>query len=197
MAPSALPGARERVRASATKPSTGISSARAVGAMPAAASSASGSTPSDFRLWRSILRRWPKAASVTRCSARRSQGSGVARGARARTSDEVTLGGGTKAEAAMSNRMRASRAPAGEHREPAVGLGAGRRGDALGDLALEHQHQPVVPGRPWLDGEPAVPAARSRYCRAGWRRCAPARRRATARGSNASASPAITSRRPG
>ena len=27
------------------------------------------STPSDFRLWRSILRRWPKAASVTRCSA--------------------------------------------------------------------------------------------------------------------------------
>ena len=29
------------------------------------------------RLWRSILRRWPKAASVTRSSAARSQGSGV------------------------------------------------------------------------------------------------------------------------
>ncbi len=33
---------------------------------PAAASSASGSPPSDLRLWRSILRRWPKAACVTR-----------------------------------------------------------------------------------------------------------------------------------
>ena len=35
--------------------------------------------PSDFRLWRSILRRCPKAASATRTSARRSQGRGRAR----------------------------------------------------------------------------------------------------------------------
>ena len=47
------------------------------------------------------------------------------------------------------------RAPARQHREPAVGLRAGLRHDALGDLALEHQHEPVVPGRPRLDGEPA------------------------------------------
>ena len=58
----------EKARVSATKPSTGTVSARAVGSIPAAASSGSGSTPSDLRLWRSILRRWPKAACVTRCS---------------------------------------------------------------------------------------------------------------------------------
>src|SRR5262249_7950955 len=67
-------------RASATKPSTAISSARAVSAMPAAASSGFGSTPSVRRLWRSIFRRWPKAASVTRSRVRRSQVSGAAPG---------------------------------------------------------------------------------------------------------------------
>src|ERR1043166_5403611 len=43
--------------ASATKPSTGISSARAVGSRPAFSSSGTGSRPSERRLWRSILRR--------------------------------------------------------------------------------------------------------------------------------------------
>ena len=97
-------------------------------------------------------------------------GQAVRRAARAAPRDDVTFGGGTKADGAMSNRIFASRAPARQHREPAVGLRAGLRDDALGDLALEHQHEPVVPGRPRLGGEPARPAARSRCCRAGWRR---------------------------
>ena len=54
----------------------------------------------------------------------------------------------------MSNRMRGLAAPAGEHGQPPVGFGSGHGGDSFCDLALEHQHQPVVPGRPWLDGEP-------------------------------------------
>src|SRR4029077_12558307 len=94
-------------RARATKPCTGISSARAVSAMPAAASSGFGSSPRVRRLWRSIFRRWPNAASVTRSSAGRSQGSGSARGTR-RTTDEGTLGGGTKAVGADANRIFAS-----------------------------------------------------------------------------------------
>src|SRR5262249_39218667 len=74
-------------RARATKPSTGISSARAVSAMPTEASRGFGSNPRVRRLWRSILRRWPKAASVTRSSAARSQPRGSGRGTR-RTTDE-------------------------------------------------------------------------------------------------------------
>ena len=67
---------------------------------------------------RSILRRWPKAASVTRSSARRSQGRGFARGMSC-TTDEVTFGGGTKAEGAMSNRIFASvRQPASTESRP-------------------------------------------------------------------------------
>src|SRR5688572_16458644 len=88
---------RSNARASATKPSTGMSSARAVGAMPAASSSASGSGPSVLRLWRNILRRCPNAAAVTRSSSLRSHDSGFVRGTSS-TSDDVTLGGGTNAD---------------------------------------------------------------------------------------------------
>src|SRR6185369_12655398 len=96
-----------KARVSATNPATLISSARAVGAISAAARSAAESTPSDFKLWRSILRRCPNAASVTRCKVSASQASGSARGV-SRTTDEVTLGGGTKAEGATSNKIFAS-----------------------------------------------------------------------------------------
>ena len=112
-----------------------------------------GSSPSDFRLARSILRRWPKAAAVTRSSARRSQGRGSARGTSC-TSDDVTFGGGTNADGRDVEQDLRLRAPARQHREAAIGLRAGLGDDALGDLALEHQHEPVVPGRPRLDGEP-------------------------------------------
>src|SRR6266481_4697277 len=72
----------------------------------AASSNAVASRPRDLRLCRNILRRWPKAASLTRSSARRSQASGAFRGTSS-TRDEVTLGGGTKALAATSKQMRA------------------------------------------------------------------------------------------
>src|SRR5712671_1372224 len=105
-------------RARAAKPATGISSARAVSAMPAPASSVRGSGVSDLRLWRSIFRRWPKAASVTRSRVRRSHGAGADRGTR-RTTAEVTLGGGTKAEAETSNRIFTSaRQPASTESRP-------------------------------------------------------------------------------
>src|SRR5262245_19960327 len=65
-----------KISASATKPSTGISSARAVGSMFASASSAPVSTPNVFKLCRSIFRRCPKAASVMRCNAVASHGGG-------------------------------------------------------------------------------------------------------------------------
>ncbi len=94
-------------RAIATKPDTGTVSARRVTSTSAAAASRSGSTPRDFRLCRSILRRWLKAAAATCSSRRRSQASGSARGTR-RTTDDVTFGGGVKAAGEMSNRILVS-----------------------------------------------------------------------------------------
>ena len=91
----------------ATKPETGIVSARRVASTPAAAASRAGSTDSDLRLCRSIFRRWPKAAAATCSSARRSHGSGALRGT-SRTTEEVTLGCGTKAAGEMSNRILVS-----------------------------------------------------------------------------------------
>src|SRR5262249_18972932 len=62
--------------------------------------------------------RCPKAAAVTRSSAERAQGRGLARG-KSRTTDDVTLGGGTKAEGATSNTILASvRHPASTARRP-------------------------------------------------------------------------------
>src|SRR6185437_13633437 len=76
-----------KARASATKPATGISSARAVGSRPAAPSSIWGLAPSDLRLCRNIFRRWPKAASVTRCSSFELHASGSARGVNCTSED--------------------------------------------------------------------------------------------------------------
>ena len=140
--------------ASATKPSTGISSARAVGSMPAAASSGTD-------------RRRAISGSPQHLAALAESGRGDAfecaavAGQRSGARDELAPATRSPSAAArrptgaISNRIFASRAPAGEHGEPAIGLRARLRHDALGDLALEHQHQPVVPGRPRLGGEPA------------------------------------------
>ena len=66
-------------------------------------SKASASGTSVFRLWRSILRRWPKAAAVTVSRSFKAQGArGSAKGS-SRTIDEVTEGGGTKALRLTSN----------------------------------------------------------------------------------------------
>ena len=72
------------------------------------------------------------------------------------TTLEVTFGGGVKAAGATSNRIRASRPPPRQHREAAVigALGRGRD-DPAGDLALEHERQPVIERRPRLGLEPA------------------------------------------
>src|SRR5262249_35113860 len=101
------PRSSPTILASNTKWSTEISSARAVGSSPAASISFGVSVPSERKLWRSILRRWPNAACVTASSVARSHGNGVARGTN-RTKDDFTLGGGTKAEALTSKAMRAS-----------------------------------------------------------------------------------------
>ena len=45
--------------------------------------------------------------------------------------------------------------PADEDGQASVALAAGGGDDAFGDLALEHQHEPVVPGRPRFEREPA------------------------------------------
>src|SRR5262249_30266925 len=45
--------------------------------------------------------------------------------------------------------------PANEDGQAPVALAAGGGDDAFGNLALEHQHEPVVPGRPWFEREPA------------------------------------------
>ena len=65
--------------------------------MPAVRMRASASGASAFRLWRSILRRCPKAAAVTFSrSARLAGAAGSASGSN-RTTLEVIFGGGTKA----------------------------------------------------------------------------------------------------
>ena len=64
-----------------------MSSARAVGLKPAAERSAEESAPSERRLWRSILRRWPNAACVTLSRSSRSHGSGSGRGGRCKSED--------------------------------------------------------------------------------------------------------------
>src|ERR1700722_1578327 len=121
--PSAAPScdvatAASSALARATNFSIEISSARTAPSMSAAARSGVGSTPRARQVWRSILRRWPKAAAVTRSSVDRVHGSGAARGIN-RTTDDVTLGGGTKADGATSNMIFASvRQPARTARRP-------------------------------------------------------------------------------
>ena len=79
--PAASPRATLRkALASRTKPSTGTSSARSLGPQPAGLGDRGGIGEELFRLCRSILRRWPKAACVTRSRSLARQGEG--RGAR-------------------------------------------------------------------------------------------------------------------
>ncbi len=61
-----------------------------------------------------------------------------------------------KAAGGTSNRIRACGSPPGENGEPPV-IGAlrGRGDDAQGDLALEHQGQPIEERRPGLGLQPA------------------------------------------
>ena len=137
----------------ATKPLTGMVSARRVGSTSAAAASRAGSTASDFRLCRSIFRRWPKAAAATCSSARRSHGSGASAGHQPhhRRGD---FGLRDKRRRRNVEQDLCFGAPVRKHAEPAIGFVVFAGDDALGHLALKHQHHHVVPGRPRLDRQP-------------------------------------------
>ena len=180
--------------ASAANCATSSCSGRAVGSMPAFSSSAS--PPRGFRLWRSILRRWPKAAAVTVSSFFKSAGATGSGNGSSRTMEEVTEGGGTKALRFTSNRIFACVRHGRQHRQPAIMFAAGLGGDALGDFALEHQGEAGPEGRPAIAGQPFDQQRRCRHCKAGWRRCATPGGRIAA-SSSASASAVMTSSLPG
>ena len=117
---------------------------------------ASGSRPSDFRLWRSILRRWPKAASVTRSQRAAFAGrAALARGTSS-TSDDVTLGGGTKA---LTARCRTGCAPRCASRPaPTAGRRSWSRAAATMRSATSRWNISTsrsIPRRPRLGGQPA------------------------------------------
>ena len=150
---------RPAARASATNPATATSSARIVGSSPAAASSAARSSPraaaKAFSDWRSILRRWPKRPGSSAESTPASQGSGARAG---NEFDHARSDLGRRREGGGRNVEQDARLrpPAGQHGEPAIiGALGRRRDDAPRHLALEHQHQPIVEGRPGLGLEPA------------------------------------------
>ena len=112
---------------------------------------------------------------------------------------ELIPRGGVKAAGGTSNRIRACVAPAGQHGEPAVvARCVRRRDDALRDLALEHQRQPVEPG-----GQGSVSSQRDQQRRrdvirqVGADPDRPVRAGGERRRSTSSASPATTSSRPG
>ena len=120
------------------------------------------------------------------------------RGARdSRTTDDVTFGGGTKADGATSNRMLRLRAPAGEHAEPAVSL----RRPAWRRCARRPRAGTSAPaGRTRaarLGRRASRRAAPSRCCRAGSRRCGRAAVETAAAGRRSSASAATILSRPG
>ena len=117
-------------RASAANASIVRSSGRAVGSMPAFSSSAS--PPSVFKLWRSILRRWPKAAAVT---VSRSASSAGASGSAQRLQPHDRRGhrGRRHKGAAVDVEQDFGLGPPPrQHRKPAIMLAAGPGGDALG-----------------------------------------------------------------
>src|SRR5690606_4035953 len=88
-------GAHDSSRATATNSATLRVSARRCGSMPSR-SRASTAPDKPLRLWRSISRRWPNAASVTFSSVRGETPSGCAAGS-TWTTALITLGGGVKA----------------------------------------------------------------------------------------------------
>ena len=69
------------------------------------------------------------------------------------------FGGGVKAAGETSNRIRVSQRQLQRRQAAHKRALRGRRDDALGDLALEHQRQPVEPGWPDVPLQPAVSRA--------------------------------------
>ena len=108
------------------------------------------------RLERSILRRWPKAAAVTRSSVAFDAGR-ERRGART-DRDDARGDLGRRHEGARRHVEQDARLgqPLHQHRKPAIGFAARRRGEAQRDLALEHQ------GQAFVFADPVEPAEQQR-----------------------------------
>ena len=162
-------------RASATKSSTLSVSARRCGSMPSA-SAASSAPGIGLRLERSILRRWPKAASVSRSMTVGVDARRAARPGTMWTTAEVTLGGGTKAERLTRHRdPRASRAtarrPTAVRKRRCPGAATIRSATSFWNIRVSDRHHGGH-----VAAEPSAAAARCRHCRAGWRRRARRRR---------------------
>ena len=184
------PRMADHARASAQNSATESVSALASGDMPARASRACGSGVRPRRARRSIFLRWPNAARVTASRAAGSAGaSGAARGTR-RTTDETTAGGHEGAGAHVEEPL-AGAEPLCAHREAAV-VAPRARGDSRRNLLLEHEGHALDPLDPLQPAqqEPradVVGEVRHDPDPAGPRRAM----------SKASASPSMTSRRPG
>ena len=188
------PVARRSASARAANSSMDSSSARLVSAMPAAASSPAGSPPSARRLWRSILRRWPKAAAVDPFQQGRLGRRPAASGERHQLHD-ARGHLGRRGEGARRNieQPRDLAAPLGRHRRAGRNPCCAAWRQPVRHLALEHQHQAL---EAFGCRQPAQQQGGVRHCRADWRRCAAAHRPA-GRHRCARHRLAITSSRPG
>ena len=101
------------------------------------------------------MRLWPKAAAVTR-SMRERRKQALRRLARHELDQRrIDLGAWREGGGRNGEENAGVRAPLGEHGQPPVILGSRLGHDAVGHLALEHQHEPIEPRRPWLGLEPA------------------------------------------
>ena len=168
--------------AKATNSATLSVSARRCVSIPSS-SSASSAPGMPLRLDRSILRRWPNAASVSLFEHRRIDARRASRAGTMCTTADATLGGGTNADRCTAIAIRGVASPLRGDRQPAVMLAVRRGDDPLGDFPLEHQRQRSPPRRP-RPAQPAQQQARFRHCRAGWRRHARRRRPRRARRSS-------------
>ena len=191
-APSPPPG-RARRRGARTPRAT--ASRRAAARRCRRRSSAASTASRGAAAWsalRSVLRRWPNAACTTRprCPSSATATRGAAR-ASSRTTADSTRGGGRNARgrhAAHEGHVEVLR----QHdRQPAVAVAVGRRDEALGHLALQHDH------RARDEAVRAPRAVRGSGSRSGTAGCRPraavaARRRASAARSKRSASPATS-----
>ena len=126
-----------RAPARRTKSATASSSARAVGGMPRRSRTSTGLAKALLKALRSILRRWPKAAAVTRSSGRKSARRPSGRPQLHHRGHDLggrNEGGGRHVEQALH---RADML--GQDGQASVRLGARLGRQAVDDLLLEHQ----------------------------------------------------------
>ena len=138
--------------ASATNPSTGISSARAVGSMPAASSKAAGIDTERLQALPQHLAALAEGGLGHALQGCAIAGERLGRGV-SRTTEDVTFGGGTKARRRDVEQDLRFGAPAGQHGEAAIrfarpGVATMRSATSRWNISSSR----VVPGRPRLGG---------------------------------------------